>query len=406
MALHEVLGYYIEIFFWSKPSSMPLVMAGDQPFGDRCAGKWVDKRSNRHLVQRKKDDMIDILPEPGKRAWNEYATEKNGSKFSHLFEWAECLAKTYRLPVFRLASINSGTGRVTGILPLLFFAPPGGVKRLISLPYTDSAGITADDEESCRRLLAAALQLAEEHGVDHVELRQSGPLLASLQQKGADALWESTPYDFKTGLCRPLPRNADALWLDLSAKVRNQIRKARRCGCMSRVGGAELLGDFYAVFSENMRDLGSPVHSYQLFQNIADSRSIRTAIMVISLDGEPAAGAMVFLHNGTLCNPWASSLRRYRPCCPNMLLYWSMLEYAVESRCRWFDFGRSSPDASTCRFKLQWGAEKVPLVWQVFSRKLQGWDPRSESLELASWKTLDLADSRRDGPALRRWISL
>jgi len=350
--------------------------------------------------------MIDILPEPGKRVWNGYAKEINSSKFSHLFEWVECLAKTYRLPVFRLASINSETGRLTGILPLILFAPPEGVKRLISLPYTDSAGITANDEESCRRLLAAALQLAREQGADHLELRQSGSVATFLQQRKMDENWSSSAYTFKTGLCRPLPRRTEALWRDLPAKVRNQVRKARRCGCTCRVGGEELLEDFYTVFSENMRDLGSPVHSYRLFQDIAGCRAIRTAIMVIYLEGGPAAAAMVFLHNGTCCNPWASSLRKYRPSCPNMLLYWSMFEYAVESGCRWFDFGRSSPDASTCRFKLQWGAEKVPLVWQVISRKPQSWDPRSESLELESWKTLDLAASRRDGPALRRWISL
>ncbi len=354
----------------------------------------------------KKGDMRDILPEPGKKAWNGYAIEQACSKYSHLFDWAGCLTKTYQLPLFRLATMDTGTGRLSGILPLVLFSPPEGIRRLISLPYTDSAGIAADDEESCRSLLEAALQLAEELAVDHVEIRQSGPVATFLQQQEVEPKWSSAAHTFKTGLSRPLPQSTEALWWDLPAKVRNQVRKARRCGCTCRVGGGELLEDFYAVFSENMRDLGSPVHAYQLFQDIAENRSIRTAILVISLDGVPAAAAMVFLHNGTCCNPWASSLRRFRPCCPNMLLYWSMLEYALKNRCRWFDFGRSSPDAAACRFKLQWGAEKEPLVWQVFSRRPQNWDPLSESLELDNWKTCDLADSRRDGPALRRWISL
>ena len=264
-----------------------------------------------------------------------------------------------------------------------------------------------DDCESGRRLLLAALALAEELGADHVELRQDGALQTFFQQllKTIDT-WCYTPYNFKTGLQRPLPTSVDVLWPTLSAKVRNQIRKARRCGCVAKSGGVELLEDFYAVFSENMRDLGSPVHAAELFRSLIDSESLNTGIIVIYLHGKPAGAAVVLLHNETLYNPWASSLRSCRPSCPNMLLYWSMLEYAIANHCSWFDFGRSTPGAPTCRFKIQWGAGMEPLVWHVFSRKPQSWDPRSESLENENWKSIELERSRREGPALRKWISL
>lgn len=116
--------------------------------------------------------------------------------------------------------------------------------------------------------------------------------------------------------------------------------------------------------------------------------------------------ALVFRFGETLYNPWASSLRSFRPLCPNMLLYWEMLSCACQQGLRFFDFGRSSPRASTCAFKLQWGAETRPLVWHLFSRHAQPWVPERESLVIASWKTLDLSVSRKRGPELRRWISL
>lgn len=350
--------------------------------------------------------MIEISANPEKKQWTQYAAENVAAKYSHLFDWGESLATTYSLPIFRLAAISTRTKRMSGILPLVLFDPPGKDKRLISLPYTDAAGILADDWESGHRLLFAALELAEELNTDHLELRQDGVLQTFFQQQQTISKRCYTPYNFKTGLRRSLPISTDALWFDLSAKVRNQIRKARRCGCIVKTGGVELLADFYAVFSENMRDLGSPVHSPELFQSLIGSESLRTAIIVIHLRAKPAAAALVLLHNETLYNPWASSLRSYRPFCPNMLLYWSMLEYAVNNRCRWFDFGRSSPDASTCRFKVQWGAGMEPLVWHVFSRKPHDWDPRRESLEYDNWKSIDLVRSRREGPAIRRWISL
>ncbi len=350
--------------------------------------------------------MIDIVTNPDRGQWNQYTSENRGAKFSHLAEWGESLARTYSLPLVKLAAIGTKTDRISGLLPLILFSPPGKGVRLISLPYTDMAGIIADDWESCRRLVLAALKLADSFGANHVELRQDGVLSPFFQCLERNDTWGYTPHNFKTSLLRPLTATVDTLWSGLSAKVRNQIRKAERCECLAKAGGNELLSDFYAVFSENMRDLGSPVHDRELFRAIMDDNSLQTAIICIYLCGKPAASAFVLRHHETLYNPWASSLRVYRPFCPNMLLYWSMLQYAVVNRCRWFDFGRSSPNAPTYRFKKQWGAEPLPLSWHVFSRNPYTWNPDNESLEYESWKSMDLMRSRQDGPAVRRWISL
>ena len=52
-----------------------------------------------------------------------------------------------------------------------------------------------------------------------------------------------------------------------------------------------------------------------------------------------------------------------------MLLYWHALKRSVQRGQRAFDFGRSSPDSGTCRFKQQWGAEPYPAVWQYCLRR-------------------------------------
>lgn len=350
--------------------------------------------------------MLRILDNLDKEHWDRYAAKNGSAKCAHLYSWGDCLAATYSLPVYRLAAIRPGTQNVCGILPLMLFSPPGGDIRLISLPYTDAAGMLADDLESDRYLLHAALDLADSLGATHLELRQDWALRTLHEGYSVAGSWRYTAHRFKTGLIRPVSRSVDELWSTLAAKVRNQIRKARRCGCVARTGSIELLPDFYAVFSENMRDLGSPVHDKNLFRRLLRSESLKAACIVVYLDEQPAAAAVVLLHRATLYNPWASSIRKHRPFCPNMLLYWSMLQHAVDTGCRWFDFGRSTPNALTCRFKMQWGAKMDPLCWHVFSRTPHDWLPSSESLELEHWKTMDLMRSRREGPAIRRWISL
>lgn len=350
---------------------------------------------------------MEILSNPEQPAWDNYIAGRSDAIFSHRFGWGESLAAAYRLPIYRLATVNKRAHeQITGILPLMLFAAPDRDIRLISLPYSDGAGIVANDWVTGNRLLAAALDLATELGAVHVELRQAGG--SNFQLAAADGAdhWSHAAHTFKTGLVRSLPESPAELWDLLPGKVRNQVRKARKSGCSVKTGGIELLDDFYAVFSENMRDLGSPVHPLELFRILLGQVLLKVWVAAVYLETRPVAAAMLLRHHDTLFNPWASSLRRFRPSCANMLLYWAMLDHGVNIGCRRFDFGRSSPDAATCRFKCRWGATPQPLTWHIFSRKPSTWNPRAESLVHEAWKTAELETSRLQGPAVRRWISL
>ena len=348
--------------------------------------------------------MIEIVTQVEPEVWDRYMTGHPAGRFGNSYAWAGSLAKVYDLPVRRWAAYAGS--RMVGGLAAILFAPPDGLKRLISLPYSDAAGLLADDHESGRALLHAALEDADQCGAAHLELRQAGPLAGAGEGGLVDSPWTHHRYSFKTGLSLELPATVDQLWAGLTAKVRNQIRKARREGCHACLGGEELLADFYEVFATNMRDLGSPVHSRQLFVELLGQPRPLNRLIVVYCGTVPAAAAMVFQQGQTIANPWASSLRQFRPSCPNMLLYWTMLAHGVASGCQQFDFGRSTPGASTCRFKQQWGATMEPLDWHVFSRPGGHWHPAMESLVDEQWQGLDLASAAALGPARRRWISL
>lgn len=337
----------------------------------------------------------------GREEWDAYARQATGAQFSHLWDWGETLSQVYALPLLRLSVRRGETGRLAGVLPLILFAPPSGENRLISLPYTDAAGIAADDQHAATVLLGSALQCLRETQAGHLELRLDGAP-AALPMMAEDVT--STAHTFKTGLTRELPKSTEELWANLDAKVRNQVRKSQRERCTATIGGLELVEEFFSVFSENMRDLGSPVHDPELFRTMA--QKLPSAIVLVRCLGVPVAAAMVFLHARVLYNPWASSLRRFRPLCPNMLLYWSMLTHGIQCGCHSFDFGRSTPDSPPCRFKEQWGAVRRLLTWQVISGNGRHWNPVSESLVHEEFQSMDLETSRRQGPAVRRWISL
>jgi hypothetical protein len=228
--------------------------------------------------------MIEIHLDPEPSEWDAYVNGSRSAVFSHLHGWGEALASTYDLRIFRLVARDRGVdGRIVGGIPLILFSPPGSERRLISLLYTDAAGILTDNEDIAGRLLSAALKLAADLDADHLELRQAGkPVFPGLPPESGDSV-RHTPHSFKTGLSRILPASSEVLWTALDAKVRNQVRKARKCDFRAETGGKELLADFFSVFSENMRDLGSPVHTPELFQGLVEKLSARVFVVYSGL---------------------------------------------------------------------------------------------------------------------------
>jgi len=214
----------------------------------------------------------------------------------------------------------------------------------------------------------------------------------------------------KVNLFLPLPKDPGRLWSQLEAKVRNQVRKAERSGLSVEFGQSERLDEFYETFAHNMRDLGSPVHARRFFQAILDAFGDQARIALVR-KGEQAIGGLIALaFKDSLIVPWASSLRQYLSLCPNMLLYWEMLRSACVEGFQRFDFGRSSRNSGTYRFKRQWGAVEEALFWYAIPigacprQRLSSADPKG-ALLARLWRSLPLHATRWLGPHVRKYLT-
>ena len=152
----------------------------------------------------------------------------------------------------------------------------------------------------------------------------------------------------------PLPQTAGLLWDGFPAKVRNQIRKGQKHDLKAAWGGEELLPEFYAVFSHNMRDLGTPVYGRRLFRAVLRRFPGEAELCVVRTENRAVAAALLLHGRGVTEVPSASALKEFNKLSANMLLYWNLLERAVERGQSLFDFGRSTPDSGTYQFKKQW----------------------------------------------------
>ena len=205
-----------------------------------------------------------------------------------------------------------------------------------------------------------------------------------------------------------MPDFPGPLWEGFPSKVRNQVRKGEKSGLTVAWGGLELLDEFYDVFSRNMRDLGTPVYGRRLFASILRHFPDEAELCVLRADKTPVSAALLLHGRGVTEVPSASLAAQYNATCANMLMYWKLLERAIERGQAVFDFGRSTLDGNTYRFKKQWGAVPAPAVWQYYSREGDAGDlrpdnPRYQRL-IRLWQRLPLPLTRWLGPPIVRGI--
>lgn len=326
--------------------------------------------------------------------WDEYVTRHRAGTVDHLWAWRDVFEGALGHQTRYLLARRDGD--VVGVLPLVLVRSRIFGRSVTSVPFLNYGGVLADDDRAAGALVDASRDVACRFGASHVELRHQSrqcPALPCRQHKVAMTL--------------PLPASAESLWASLDRKVRNQVRKAQKEQLSVAAGGAELVDEFYTVFARNMRDLGTPVYGKALFMRTLASFPDRARVFVVRHDGRPIAAGISLRFRETALNPWASSLREFRHLCPNMLLYWAMIERAILDGVTVFDFGRSTPGGGTHQFKLQWGASELPLCWEyaLLSRSEppdQGPANPKFARAIDLWRRLPLWVANRVGPFIAR----
>ncbi len=349
--------------------------------------------------------------------WDEYVYRHPNATLCHLYGWGRVIKDTYGHPSYDLVAEDPQKGEgegILGVLPLVHIKSLVFGNTLVSMPFLNYGGLLADDEHTEKLLFAEAIRLGRDLRAKNIELRHTHPIFWTNGQ-GAMASKDAAipePMTHKVRMLLDLPESSAKLFESFKSKLRSQIRKPQKEGLVATIGGAELLDDFYQVFSINMRDLGSPVHSKKLFEKILKEFGSRVRLGVVKYREASAAAGLIFCFRDMVEIIWASSLKSFNHLSPNMLLYWSFLEYVTDAGYRQFDFGRSTPNEGTYKFKEQWGAKPATLYWYESDLRDQtagpaeakGYRFRKKGEEL--WQSLPLFLANTVGPMIRKNIPL
>lgn len=285
--------------------------------------------------------------------------------------------------------------RIIGGIPLVILDSRIFGRYAVSMPYFNYGGVLSEFFNVAQSLLESLQGLCTQLNLQHIEVRcmQSG-LLPNTQCVSK-----------KSSMLLALPSAQAQLDQQLGAKVRAQYKKALDHNPEIAFGKIELLDSFYSVFAQNMRDLGTPVYAKSWFARLLEEPSLNCHLAVVRMYGKPVSAGFLIGHGNMLEIPWASTVRKANGWNANMWMYRQILGFAIEQGYQYFDFGRSTVDAGTYKFKQQWGAKPFAHYWYYLlpaGGEIPSINPDNPKYALAIniWKRLPVWITKIIGPPI------
>ena len=286
--------------------------------------------------------------------WDEYVGHHAMATAYHREQAVNIGAKAFRLRTTFLTAYDRD--EIVGVLPLVEQSSRLFGRHLVSLPFMTYGGILADNTDVASKLAEHAALEAQERRLGHVELRHTHVIPGLRYVERLD----------KVSMILPLPESDVALAKQLGAKLRSQIKRGERERLELVWGGAELIPEFFRVFAPAMHALGTPVYPRRFFEVVYDALRGVSEILIVRMDGKPQAVAFLVNHGRAMEVPWAVASPEAKHASVNMRMYWELLTRSIQKGVVAFDFGRSTVESGTYRFKAQWGAEPHQLHWHYW----------------------------------------
>ena len=339
--------------------------------------------------------MIKTLDTTNYSRWDDFVGASSDATFFHQAGWKDVIAtafghKTYFLYVEK-------EGKITGILPLVHIDSLFFGNSLVSIAPCVYGGIVANDEQSYSELDKEACRLAEELGVDCLEMRNR-------VQKHPERPHKELYVSFRKNLDADVEKN----FLAIPRKQRAMVRKGIEAGLTSVIDTH--IDRIYRAYSESVRNLGTPVFSKKYFQTLKDVFADQCEVLTVEHNGLLVASVMSFYFKDEILPYYGGGTDLARELKGNDFMYWEVMRRAVEKGIKVFDYGRSKIGTGSYSFKKNWGFTPEPIYYEFYlvkSAAMPDINPLNPKYRffIAAWKRLPLAVSQWVGPWLSKDLS-
>ena len=343
---------------------------------------------------------IERLGESGSvdaEAWDRFVRSSPDGTVFHLTAWKRVVEEVFPHRPHYLAAVEGG--RILGVLPLFHVRGLLSGRVLISTPCAVYGGLCGSDPRARGLLLEEAGRQRGLAGAKLVELR-------NLHGAEPDLPTKSLYVYF----AKPIEPDPEANLAGIPRKQRRMVRQGMKNALEPRRGW-EALDEFYEIYLENRRRLGSPPYSRRLFEAMRDHFGKDAELLTIRHEGRAMSGVVTLFHGDRVMPYYGAARPEAFPLAVNDFMYWELMRQSCVDGYRVFDFGRSREGAGSYDFKRHWGFEPVPLAYQyLLSGKIAvpNVSPSNPKFRMfiAAWKRLPVPVTRWLGPPLTRWLPL
>jgi serine/alanine adding enzyme len=328
--------------------------------------------------------------------WDQYVRGSEISTPYHLSGWKDVLKDVLGSETHYLLAEDNN--RIVGVLPLLHIKSVLTGHHFTSLP----GGLCAESEPIAEALL--------EQGVELVRTTKAKYLILRDGRKKWDLPGLVTDEQHITFMLE-LDSDLESIKSDFKKRTRQLVNKAMRSGLGSAIG-MENLAEFYPIYAQAMKELGTPSLGFAFFESMADHFPDESNLLTVYFDSRIVGGGFMAPFKDTIYCTWAGMLREFYPLHSVHLLYWNTIAYAFNNGYQRVDMGRCRKNSGTYTFKKDFGAKCKQLYQQFY---LNGTStPPSVGAEMKEdpsyrtfvniWRRLPLQMTEYLGPKLRKRV--
>ena len=320
--------------------------------------------------------MYEIITEKTLSEYEAFVQSHPKGNFAQSFLWGK------QKPMWRwqAVAVRGSDGKIKGTLALMTRPVPVIGRTLMygcRGPVCD-----LDDRETLSQLIEGARALARENRAYVIKIDPDVPssntqfagLLHELGFRGKEGgkNFEAIQprYVFRLNV---EGKTEDELLAGFHQKWRYNIRLAERKGVTVRVCGKEMVPAFSELMlTTGVRD-GFVTRKPEYFAAMLDNLGEHCRLyMAFDPAGTPIAGTLAIHYGDKVWYLYGASSNEHRNLMPNYLLQWRMIQWAVETGCRVYDFRGVSGDVSEdnplyglYRFKQGFGGEFTEFIGEL-----------------------------------------
>jgi FemAB-related protein (PEP-CTERM system-associated) len=322
--------------------------------------------------------------------WDRFVRGSRDGSFYHLSGWRSLIENRLHHPTHYLYCERNG--EIDAVLPLVHVKSLLFGNALISVPFLVYGGPIANCAESLAVVTKAARKLANDLGVDYLELRNRTPLSGD---------WYSKNNYVTFRKC--IDPDPEVNLLAIPRKQRAMIRKGIKFGLKSKTDHDTTR--LYSAMLACKRNLGTPFFGAAWLQAIKDEFAEQVEILTVTHESKTVCSVMSFRYGNEILPYYGGGDDSARVLKGNDFMYWAVMEKACQEGVEVFDYGRSAVGSGAYRFKKHWGFEPEPLAYQydlVNAQELPNLNPSNPRYRflINTWKKLPLTVAGMIGPPL------